>query len=156
MPRARTASRSTRADSGANQTPDFEQIVVERIDPLAEPQASIQAGDGRILIEKNKHKHPSAPIEQALVDGLTTDQIADALRAYTATAKLKRPISEGQLQPQHSGDSGSSHHSRRSVFERIDDENIRKEKRRQDKADNKDLRREIEKEAEKEKLRGHP
>ena len=52
MPRGRTASRSTRADFGANQTTDFEQIVVERIDPSAEPQASIQAGDGRILIEK--------------------------------------------------------------------------------------------------------
>ena len=73
MPRGRPASRSTRADSGANQTPDFEQVVVERIDPSAEPQTSIQAGDGRILIEKNKHKHPSAPIDQALADDLTPD-----------------------------------------------------------------------------------
>ena len=61
-------------------------------------------------------------------------------------------MSEGQLQPHQSRNSGRSHHSRRSVFERINDENIRREKRRQDKADSQNLRREIEKEAEKEKL----
>ena len=125
--------------------------MVERVEPQAEPQASIQAGDGRILIEKNKHKHPNASVEQALMEGLTVDQITDALRAYTATTKLKRPIPEEQ--PKLSEGSERSHHSRRSVFERINDKTIRKEKRNQDKADSGDLRREIEKETEKAKLR---
>ena len=72
MPRGeRTASRSMRGDFRVNRTPDFEQIVVERIEPHAEPQVSIQAGDGRILIEKNKYKHPSALVDQALMEGLT-------------------------------------------------------------------------------------
>ena len=136
---------------GPIKPPDFEQIVVERIEPQAEPQVSIQAGDGRILIEKNKHKHPSASVDQAMMEGLTTDQITEALRAYTATAKLKRPIPEEQ--PQLSEDSERSHRSRRSVFERINDETIRKEKKKQDKADSRDLRRKIEKETEKAKLR---
>ena len=154
MPRGRTDSRNTtKTDYGANQTPIFEQTVVKRIEPSAAlshtPQAFIQPGDGRILIEKNKHKHLNASINQSLLEGMTPDQIAEALRAYTA-AILRKPNQEEQLQ--HSGDSERTHRSRRSVFERIYNEKISKEKRQTDKSDNQDLQRKIEKEAEKAKV----
>ena len=127
MVRERTASKNTgMADSGANQTLDFEQVVVKSIEPEAGPslipQTSVQAEDEdeRILIEKNKYKYPNVSIDQALLEGLTSDQIVEALWAYNVVVLKRKPNHAGPSQL--SGESEHSHCSRRSAFDRIDNE----------------------------------
>ena len=83
---------------GTNQTPDFEQIMVERIEAHAGPslirQTSAQAGDERILIEKKKYKQPNASINQALLEGMSPNQISKALRAYIVVVLKRKPNQE--------------------------------------------------------------
>lgn len=67
----------------------------------------LAAGDQRIMIENNKHKHQ---LTEGFPSSLTPDQMAEAVRLYK----------EMLNQDARSTTSQGSHHSRFSVFDKID------------------------------------